>query len=197
VIFVTDSAASHPGHPSLPPPEVARRRSAETAAALAVLGLAPERRHFLGAADGQLERLSAEEFARLRGRLAALLQTLVPRELFLPWREDGSTEHAAAADLAAAAAAGSPARIWEYPVWGWWDPLRRFAPRLGQPESNWRLPLGRLRPIKRRALACHRTQVEAVPPWPEAVLPPAIARGCCGPWEFYFGPRPPAAEERR
>jgi LmbE family N-acetylglucosaminyl deacetylase len=190
VVFITDSAASHRGHPSLDPSQVARRRAAEAEAALAVLGLPPGRLHFLGAADGELERLPPGEAGRLRGDLEALLRSLAPEELFLPWRQDGSTEHAAAFDLALAAAAGLPARIWEYPVWAWWDPLRRFAPRLGSPGSNWRWALGPGRSRKRRALACHRTQLEALPPWPRPVLPAAIARGCCGPWEFYFGPRP-------
>jgi LmbE family N-acetylglucosaminyl deacetylase len=186
VAFLTDGAASHPLHPLVGPEALARRRRAEAADAISVLGLKPDQAHFLDAPDGTLDRLDPNQIAALTARLSDLVRQFRPTETFVTYRHDGSTEHAAAFRLTAAAlrAAGG-GRLLEYPVWAWWNPLR-LTGRLRPGDGNLRLALGPLRPIKRRAVECHRTQVEPLPPWGEPVLPRSILRACCGPAEFFF-----------
>ena len=186
VVFVTDGAGSHPRHPLLQPAELARLRRAEALAALGELGVPAGQAHFLEAADGSLGRLDAGAAAELTRRIAGLIRDFRPAEVLTTWSGDGSTEHAAAAQLtrAALAAAGGGCLL-EFPIWAWWNPLR-LRRRLGRGADNLFLPLGPLLPVKRQALARHRSQTEPTPPWTEAVLPPAIRRACCGPAEFFF-----------
>jgi LmbE family N-acetylglucosaminyl deacetylase len=186
VVFVTDGSGSHPRHPLLQPEELARLRRAEALAALGELGVPAAHAHFLEAGDGSLGRLDPGAAAELTRRIGDLIRAFGPAEVLTTWEKDGSTEHAAAARLTreALAAAGG-GRLLEYPIWAWWNPLR-LRRRLVRGADNLFLPLGPLLPVKRRALARHRSQAEPTPPWTEAVLPGAISRACCGPAEFYF-----------
>lgn len=195
VIFLTDGEASHRGHPSLGPAELGRLRRGEAQAALAALGLGAGRAHHLGLPDGSLERLPPVAAEAARREIAGHISQLGAGEVFVPFLGGGSSEHDAAARLAAEAAARAGlVRLLEYPVWAWWNPLRLRA-RLGRRSGNFRLDLGELRALKRAALACHRTQLEASPPWTEPVLPAVLAAACCGPEEFFFA-RQTAARQR-
>jgi N-acetylglucosamine malate deacetylase 1 len=195
-MFLSDGEASHPAHPLLSPPELARRRKDEALAALAVLGINEPQNSavFLGATDGQLDRLSTAERGRVVDAMTSQIQTLKPTVVLAPYRFGGSTEHTAANSLVRAAlATAGGGHLLEYPVWAWWNPLR-LRTQLRFSADNLRLPLDRaLWESKRRALACHRTQILATPPWPEPVLPAAIIRACMGRQEFYFHHRVTAA----
>lgn len=195
-IFLTDGEASHPAHPLLSPPELARRRKDETLAALAVLGIKEPQNSavFLGAPDGQLDRLLTADRRRVVDAVTAQIQTLKPKVVLAPYRLGGSTEHTAANSLVRAAlATAGGGHLLEYPVWAWWNPLRLRA-QLRLSADNLRLPLDRaLWESKRRALACHRTQILPTPPWPEPVLPAAIISACMSRQEFYFHHRVTAA----
>lgn len=187
VAFITDSSGSHPGHPTLTRQKLATRRRQEACAALAELGLAQQRTHFLEAPDGRLDRLTQAEAGDLQGRLAALLASVRPTEVYLPFLGGGSSEHDAAHRLCVAAlrAGGFSALVCEYPVWAWWNPLR-LRHQLLRPAENFRHALGPLRARKRRALACHRSQGAAISPDSAPALPPVLARLCTGPREFFF-----------
>ena len=186
VVFVTDGSGSHPHHPALDPGELARRRRTEAALALGNLGVRADQTRFMEVKDGSLAHLDAGEAATLTGKITDLIREFEPAEVFVTWRDDGSSEHSAACRITVGAlAAAGGGRLLEYPVWAWWNPLR-LRRRFGMPDSNLRLRLGPLLPAKVRALASHRTQTEATPPWPEPVLPEAIRRACCGPDEFFF-----------
>ena len=76
----------------------------------------------------------------------------------------------------------------EYPVWAWWNPWRLRSRVAGRP-GNLRFRLGPFRAAKARALACHRSQVRPIAPWPRPVLPPSVARGCMEPVEIFFRSR--------
>jgi LmbE family N-acetylglucosaminyl deacetylase len=151
-----------------------------------VLGLGPAHAKFWDLPDSRLDRLSVSDRSAAIGRLADLICSLRPDETFLPYREGGSSEHSAACDLGLRALEQAGiGRGLQYPVWGWWDP-RRLHPRLRE-DGNLRLELdGADRRRKREALACHRSQVEATPPWRSPVLPPVLAAACIGPEEFFF-----------
>jgi LmbE family N-acetylglucosaminyl deacetylase len=184
VVFVTDSA----GSPEAGQAEgQAGQRRREALAALAVLGVGAEHTHFLEAPDGRLNRLAPAESQRVLAAMASVLEKLRPAEIFVPYLGGGSTEHDAAVRLtrAAIAAAGLAPRLWQYPVWAWWDP-RRLAGQLAKPAENFALRLGAARATKRAALACHASQCEPAGPQGSPPLPPALAALCTGPVEFYF-----------
>jgi len=184
VVFVSDSAGSPE---SRPPADQAARRRMEALAALAVLGVPAPRAHFLGAPDGRLNRLPADESARVTTALSMLLTQLCPTEIFVPYLGGGSSEHDAAVCLARAALAAADRRpvVWEYPVWAWWSP-RRLTGQLFRAAENFSLPLGAARATKRAALACHASQLAPSPLAGEPALPPVLATLCTGPVEFYF-----------
>lgn len=188
-IFLTDGEASHDGHPEFLPSDLARLRKTEALAALAALGVdAPERTtRFFGAPDGRLDQLAPGERDRIGADLTALIRELRPAFVLAPYRAGGSTEHAAAFDLVrGAGAAAGGATLLEYPIWAWWNPFR-LGPRLLASDGNLHLALDAATLArKRRALACHRSQVEPTPPWPQAVLPAAISRACLARREFFF-----------
>jgi N-acetylglucosamine malate deacetylase 1 len=186
VVFLTDGSASHPDHPVMAPAKLADRRYRESLDAIAMLGVSAEHAHFLGVPDGTLDRLSVKDQESIEARLADLMRRSRPTEVFVTWRDDGSTEHAAACRMTESALATAGGGVlMEYPIWAWWNPMR-LKSRLGRRKSNLKLSLGSLCQIKRQALSCHRTQIEPTPPWKEPVLPLAVSRSCCGPEEFFF-----------
>lgn len=188
VIFLTDGEASHRGHPRIAATELAARRRSEALAALATLGLPDPLRHvvFCSAPDGELDRLSPTTRQQLLESLMRELKSSPGALTCAPYRQGGSTEHTAACELTTEAIARVGGGVLlEYPIWAWWNPVRLLPP-LRWPAENLRLPLADLRPLKLRALACHASQVEALPPWSAPVLPPIIAQACSGSHEFFF-----------
>jgi LmbE family N-acetylglucosaminyl deacetylase len=174
VVSVTDGEASNPGG-SVPPAELAALRAAETAAALAALGVTDRTR--LGLPDGGAAGLEAPVAAlELTGTVLA------------PWRGDGHPDHEAVGRGAATAAARTGAALVEYPVWAWhWA-----AP--GDPAVPWErarrldLPPG-IAARKARALAEFRSQTAPLGPLAAdaPVLPPAILARFTRPYEVLFG----------
>lgn len=185
VVFVTDSSGSHPGHPLWSEATMAARRRDEALAACAELGVSGDFVTFLDFSDGTLERFTAAQGQEVVQELAELIRATAAVEVFAPYRGDGNGEHAAVCRLAEQACRDCGlGTLHEYPVWAWWNPFRlRF--RLGR-AGNLHLRLGDLRGLKRRALACHRSQFEPLPPAAEPAVPPILSRLCCGPTEFYF-----------
>ena len=128
LVAVTDGERSHRGHSA--PAVLARRRTAETAAALRALGAAATEVIRLRLPDG---RLAARE-----NDLAEALAPLVAGfDLCLaPWDGDMHPDHEAAGRAARRAAAGT---VYCFPVWMW-----HWA-RPGDPRVPWdralRIPL--------------------------------------------------------
>ena len=187
VVCVTDGAASHPGHPILKPPALAARRRLEMGEAMVRLGIGPDALTFLEAPDGTLAHLGAIERDQLEGRLAAVFERVRPDEVYLPCRSEGSSEHSAAFGLAecALARAGLRPRLFEYPIWAWWDP-RRLLPFVFKGGRVWRVNAADTGILKRQAIAAHATQVEPTPPWKEPILPRDFAATLSRGEEFYF-----------
>ena len=177
VVAVTDGEASNPGG-SLPPPELAVRRVAETHAALAALGVpAAVRRLALpdgGAAGLEQPVLDALALAPGTGRLA-------------PFAHDGHPDHEAVGRACRRAADRDGARLLAYPVWAWhWatpdDPRLPWSRtrRVELPEP--------VRRAKRRAVDAFSTQVRAAGPLPAdaPVLPPEVLARFDRGWEAVF-----------
>src|SRR5665213_2709092 len=55
IVFLTDGAASHPGHPTLSPAQLAGARRDEAVAAAAILGVRADRLHFFNLPDSTLD----------------------------------------------------------------------------------------------------------------------------------------------
>lgn len=187
IVYLTDGAASHPGHPRLGPADIARLRRAEATRAMQGLGLPAGSLHFLDAADGTLAHLSPAAAEALAQRLAATFRTLQPTELALPCRDDGSSEHTAAFALAQRALrlAGLHPRLLEYPVWARWSPPRLIRPGI-RSRHVWRLAFPTTVALKHAALAAYVSQAEPTPPWPRPVLPPGFVQFFRSAEEFYF-----------
>lgn len=164
---------------------MAARRRSEALAALAALGVSGDCVTFLDFPDGTLERFTGAETQEVVGELADLIRGTAAVEVFAPYRAGGNGEHASVCRMAEQACRDCGLdTLHEYPVWAWWNPFRlRF--RLGR-AGNLYLRLGNLRELKRRALGCHRSQFEPLPPAAEPAVPPILLRLCCGATEFYF-----------
>lgn len=175
VIFITDGSASHPLHPTLSSATITDLRDRESAAALATLGVESVAIHRLGAIDGSLDSLSGERRDALVARIAALLETVAPGEIFLPCCPDGSTEHEAAFALVQHAIYRTPLRpaVWQYPVWSWWNPVLLLEALVTAPVRC-TLATEDFGPLKDAALGRYRSQSEPTPPWTEPVLPPDL-----------------------
>jgi LmbE family N-acetylglucosaminyl deacetylase len=186
VVFLTDGDAALTGHPRVAPRALAALRTQEARTALGILGVEPERLHFLGAPDGRLSQLADTDRDRIRSALASLLDRCQPADVLLPWRRDGSTEHEAAFALVAATLRGQQPvpRLLEYPVWAGWSP-RLLAGLLVTAPGLLRHQLLQSRDLKARALAAYRSQNQAVAPWAKPALPDGFADCLCGNFEYF------------
>ena len=189
VAYLTDGSASHPGHPSLTPAQLALQRVDEARLALQSLGVESTAIHFLQAVDGTLDRLNPSEETALIEKLTQLLRDLQPTEILLPAGDDGSSEHEAAFPLfrRAYAASGATGRVREFAIWAWWSP-RLLMKKLLRLQAVWRCEFSGYEFLKARALAAHRSQTEPTAPWTEPVLPPRFHRMFLAPEEFFFDP---------
>jgi LmbE family N-acetylglucosaminyl deacetylase len=174
VVEMTDGAASHPI--LIEPVALREVRAAEARAAAAVLGVAAEDVVLLGYPDGALATCADDAIERV----AAALETLRPREVFVPYRDDGHADHVATCAIVRAALARCafpPPVVYEYPVW-----FLHHWPLVDE-SAHGRVPVlstllwgvrgaRRLRrefgsatdardvlALKRRALECHRSQM--------------------------------------
>ena len=187
VIFITDGSASHPQHPRFTPGEFARLRRAEAMQAASCLGVERTAVHFLDEPDGTLNVISPERRAALVARLAGLLTTLAPTEVFLPCQPDGSSEHDATFSFVVDAILGTTLRpaVWEYPVWSWWNPVLLLRRWLKAKDCR-RLPLEDFQQGKRQAIACYVSQIRPLAPDPRPALPPELVGLFHHDTEYFF-----------
>jgi len=185
LVFMTDGATSH--RRFIPPAELVRVRRGEAIEAARILGVPESQVTFLDYPDGRLH--SAREAAV--SRIAALLATLHPEEVFVPYRFDGTPDHESTYVIVTDALRGvnAPTQVFEYPVWFWnqWPwvslPLPPNRQLLHALRRSLRFGFGRtarrtfthgvdVRSVaekKRQALAAHRSQVTRLngdPAWP-------------------------------
>ena len=187
VVYLTDGAASHPGHPFLRPAELARLRRSEAQVATAILGVDQAQLVFLALPDGTLDKLNGSDRRAAVERIAAALLVFPPEEVFLPYRRDGSSEHEGGFLLvreALAAAELSP-RLFEYPVWAWWSPLRLLRPLLFA-RRVWRVDHSGYETAKAAAVAAYASQTQPTPPWTEPVLSAEFVAAFTPAIEYFF-----------
>ncbi len=155
VAILTDGAASHPGSVSYPPARLRGVREAEVRLALHRLGLPPECALWLGYEDTKLPGEGAA-FHRITATLADLAVARHCGVIIAPWAADPHGDHEAAAAIGAAVAVGLGLRLLSYPVWGWL--LDPEVPLQEVRRGGWRLDIAAYLPVKRHALAAHRSQ---------------------------------------
>ena len=162
--------------------DIVALRERETIAACAKLGVGRDHIRFLGFPDGRLDAHGAA----LEARIAALVEDLLPSEIFVCSLLDGHRDHVALAravhNLHMTDRLGGAA-VWEYPVWFWdfrsWRPRRasnkagfvaglRKSGQAARGLNTAALGIEGLQQRKRDALACHRSQLgtlEDQPGW--------------------------------
>jgi LmbE family N-acetylglucosaminyl deacetylase len=187
VVYITDGRASHPGHPALTPEAVAAQRQAEAQTVMDLVGVDRAAVQFLAVPDGTLMHLDGPAIDGLVSRIAGVLRSTHPGEIFLPCRRDGSSEHDSAFIIVARALeqTGLQPRILEFPIWSWWNPLLLIRP-LFTCRRVWRLDFRGHENVKRQALAAYASQVQPEPPWEKAILSHEFVSFFSSPEEFFF-----------
>jgi LmbE family N-acetylglucosaminyl deacetylase len=187
VIFVTDGSASHPGHALQSPEAIAAMRRDEARSAAAILGVDRSLFTFLSEPDGSLAQLGVGPIRELTGRIAGLVLDEKPSAIFLPCRNDGSSEHEAVFTIVRGAVdrTGLSPRFLEYPVWSRWN-SSLLAPSIFTAKRVWRVNLGGISDVKARAMACYASQLLPIPPDSSAALPDGFASMFLGSYEFFI-----------
>jgi len=187
IAYITDGSGSHPGHPTLHPDALATQRQEEACHAMRLLGVEQAGVCFLGIRDGTLAHLAPMAVQELVGKIAAVLQEVQPDEVFLPLRCDGSSEHDAAFAFVRQAIerTGRRPRVFEFPVWASWNPLRLFRP-LCTYRRIWRADHRGYESLKRQALDAYVSQIQPVPPWEKPALSPEFLSYFSSSCEFFF-----------
>jgi LmbE family N-acetylglucosaminyl deacetylase len=185
VAYLTDGAASHRGSPSWSPRRLAAERRREAKGALGVLGVPPPDIHFLDWPDSGPIPPGTPAHAAAVEALKAWLRPRPPRSVWSTWRGEPHCDHEAAADLADVLAArlSGPVRRLDFIVWGWTRPELT-----AEAKDVWALGCQGAIPLRRRALACHRTQTTGlISDAQEAFrIPPEIAALASRPAELYL-----------
>jgi len=187
IAYITDGSASHPGHPTLTPAALAALRQGEARQAMHLLGVEENALFFLGVGDGTLAHLDPPTAAEVAGKIADLLRQVRPDEIFLPMRDDGSSEHDATFVLVqrALALSGLHPRIFEFPVWSAWNPLRLFRP-LGTSRTVWRVDYREQAELKGQAIGAYVSQTEPIAPWEKPMLSREFLSYFCRGSEYFF-----------
>lgn len=181
VAFMTDGRKSH--HHLMSIEELVTRRMEEGRSACQVLGVDAENLSFLGFEDGRLGEQGAAVEAT-----ANLIRRFQPEQMFVPCWYDPPADHVATrrAVQQAVETCRWTGTLFEYPVWYWnhwpwvkWTQMMEstLAARCRRMMHSWfhlsrdfavRIPVGDVIEVKRKALACHRTQMERLtgnPDW--------------------------------
>ena len=123
-VFMTDGSTSHRQY--MQEDQLRSLRKSEAVNAAEVLGLEPEKVHYLNFPDGELKRFHGDAVAKV----AALLDYYYPDEVYVPYRADGLPDHESTYAVVREAVenASRPVKICEYPIWFWnqwpWVPLQ-------------------------------------------------------------------------
>ncbi|WP_419899289.1 PIG-L deacetylase family protein [Roseomonas sp. USHLN139] len=154
VVFLSDGAASHPGHPAA---ALQAMREAEARAALARLGAPDGAARFLGLPDSRVPD-RGPDFCRALQAVTAEAAALEAGTVLATWAHDPHCDHQACAALQAALPAGL--RRLAYPVWG--HTLPPATPLPAPPRGAW-LDIAPWLPAKARAVQAHRSQLGDLP----------------------------------
>ena len=184
IVFMTDGSRSHSR--GISAQQLARVRHDEACKAAETLGLTEKHLTFLDFEDGNLK----DHFEEARTRVAELLTTETPEEVFVPYRLDVHPDHLATRRIVLSAARKQVPGLYvsEYGVWFWrqwpWVGLggslketmdvarttlnSRLGTRLFSAFRS-SVRIAEVANLKRAALECHRSQMARLVPdvkWP-------------------------------
>lgn len=185
LIVVSDGTGSHPSSPRYPAARLRELREAETRAAAQELGLDPEAICFLRLPDRRVPTEGPDAEAA-RDAIADAAAAMGADAVFVTWAHDPHCDHAASAELVAAAAPRlAGARVFHYPIWG--RTLARETD-VGGPPRGVRLDVARHIEAKTAAVAAHRSQTtNLIDDDPSGFrLTPGVVSQLTGPFELFI-----------
>lgn len=159
VVFMTDGR--YGTLDSIKPEEIVNIRKQEAITALKILGVAPSEVYFLDQTDGNLEYLPNDQSQQLTEKLAKLLESSMPEEVYVPHRKDFHADHEATYKLvqAAIAKSGIKAELLQYPIWMFWQNPLSFQLKLQDITGAYRLSIDTVRDKKNRAIETYQSQI--------------------------------------
>jgi LmbE family N-acetylglucosaminyl deacetylase len=155
VVIMTDGTASHPSSAMYPADRLRALRERETCDAVSILGLAPERVHFLRLRDSAMP-VGGVLFGAAVAEIGKLVQMFRCKTIMAPWRYDPHCDHVTTQIMARSAAVNFNVSVFSYPVWGWLLPPEEMIPETI--VEGWRIDIGSHLSNKRRAIASHKSQ---------------------------------------
>jgi len=160
VVFLTDGSMSHPHSSSHGSKERRNVRRLEAKEALAILGVTPEKIHFLDALDSGLPNKRERGYAYYYNKLSVLANLDRIDLILCPCLADPHRDHQAAWSLANDVALNRNIPFWEYPIWIY--ELGTASDRQSQLEKpHYCLLLSPEEQLqKMRALSCYRSQLD-------------------------------------
>ena len=187
MVVATDGVGSHPNSAAYPPERLRATREAETLAAVACLGLAPERVAFLRLPDTAAPS-AGPDFELAVQSLSALARAFGCDGLLATWEHDPHGDHLACWRIAERLAQREGMPLLAYPVWGWVIPPDREV--ACAPPRGVRLAIEAHLGAKGRAIAAHRSQYGGlVTDDPDGFqLPPALLDVFRQPFETFLVP---------
>jgi N-acetylglucosamine malate deacetylase 1 len=159
VVFLTDGRYGKPDW--ILPEDIVQVRRQEALDAAMVLGVESDHVHFFDYADASLSDLTASARQALIERLAEMIQTLKPEEVYVPHSADNHPDHEATFKIVQAALLHAKAScdLFQYPVWLFWQPLRSQLFKKRCLSGSFRLPIATVKSHKDRAIAMYQSQL--------------------------------------
>jgi LmbE family N-acetylglucosaminyl deacetylase len=155
VVVLTDGTGSHTRSRMYPPPRLRALREAETAQAVAALGLSADRVVFMRLKDSAAPH-EGRDFEAAVARIGQLAASHACSAILAPWEHDPHGDHVAAHRMAVAVSRRAALRLVSFPVWGWTLPEDMDLP--GSMPVGVRLDIARYLIAKRAAIAAHASQ---------------------------------------
>jgi LmbE family N-acetylglucosaminyl deacetylase len=157
IVVLSDGAASHPNSRAFPPERLRALREEEIKAAAAELGVAGEHVLCLRLPDGSVPRTGADA-SRAVAAIVDILKRIGANLMTVTWEHDWHVDHKAAFELARRASHQLPdIKLYAYPIWAF--DLTGDETVSGALPEGFRLAIANELAAKRRAIACHRSQV--------------------------------------
>jgi LmbE family N-acetylglucosaminyl deacetylase len=161
IVFLTDGESAHKNCCDISRHTVAAARRDLAIAAAGIVGIPPDRMHWLCLPSGRIPGHGQEGFAEAVAKVMMLIAAARPREVYYPYRRDCWPDHEAAAEIVerAVAESGVNCATWCYLVWAWYKSSFTQAWTLARAENVRVVDINDVLPKKIKAmetyLSCH------------------------------------------
>lgn len=166
VLLLTDGRSSHTHIASTNVEELIATRNREMIEACGILGVPPDRIHFLNLPDQGLSHLSHEAFVEASTRLADLLKKIAPTEIFVNHPFDRHPDHEGGFRILqhAISCSGLTPELFQYPVWLIWKGPMRWTRKPADLRGAIRIDVRSVQDRKDRAIQVYASQLPVLPP---------------------------------